>query len=70
MWVQVLHLLLLLPMILYVGWQMENEKPIHEYTPRILMAIGGFGILYHSYRLFTRSGGASGGDGGYGGYDF
>ena len=42
-------------------WKMR--RPIHEYTPRILMAIGGLGILYHSYRLFTSSGGASGGYG-------
>lgn len=64
MWVNILHLLLILPFIAYVGWQMEYEKPIHEYVPRIMMAIGAVGILYHGYRMFQGSRGPSG----YGGY--
>lgn len=67
MWINLLHLLLILPLIAYVGWQMEYEKPIHEYVPRVMMAMGALGMAYHGYRMFGGSG-SSMGYGSFGGY--
>ena len=57
--IKALHWLVFLPAILYFSWlgyNLENKKGFSEDTYNIVLFLGIFIILYHSYKLYIRVG--------------
>ena len=55
--IKALHWLVFLPAILYFAWlgyKLENKKGFSEDTYNIVLFLGIFIILYHSYKLYIR----------------
>ena len=55
--IKALHWLVFLPAILYFSWlgyKLENKKGFSEDTYNIVLFLGIFIILYHSYKLYIR----------------
>lgn len=55
--IKALHWLVFLPAILYFSWlgyNLENKKGFSEDTYNIVLFLGIFIILYHSYKLYIR----------------
>lgn len=55
--IKALHWLVFLPAILYFSWlgyALENKKGFSEDTYNIVLFLGIFIILYHSYKLYIR----------------
>ena len=55
LWIYIFHIIFVSPFLLFLGYEMQKDKPISDKVKKMTVVIGIITFIYHFYLLVVRS---------------